>query len=133
MKSVIHFRTIISSFLVVFLLFCGLSANSYERIASEKADLQVVGFDMVKRVFEAGSCNSCHSPTKPSAGIIIGTYDEIMSQVGLVVPGKPEFSLLYQSIADGIMPPFEPLSSLDVEIVRSWIADGAQPESQGIE
>lgn len=65
----------------------------------------------------------------PPGGIRLDGYDRIMARSHLVVPGKPEESELVQVLlAEAMrMPPAgNPLSDAEIQIISSWIAQGAR-------
>ena len=96
----------------------------------------------VSEVF-AVSCvtSGCHSGGDPVAGLslegdfaahIVGVASEQRSDLKLVDPGNPDKSYLLMKVRgdDEIisqrMPPGNPLSAEQVEIIRAWIASGAK-------
>ena len=96
----------------------------------------------VGQVF-AVSCvfSGCHSGGEPVAGLslegdfadnIVGVASEQRSDLKLVDPGNPNKSYLLMKVRgdDEIisqqMPPGNPLSAEQVEIIRAWIASGAK-------
>ena len=96
----------------------------------------------VSEVF-AVSCvtSGCHSGGDPAAGLslegdfagrIVGVASEQRSDLKLVDPGNPNKSYLLMKVRgdDEIisqqMPPGNPLSAEQVEIIRAWIASGAK-------
>ena len=96
----------------------------------------------VSEVF-AISCafSGCHSGGDPAAGLslegdfatrIVGVASEQRSGFLLVEPGNPDESYLLlkvrgdDEIISQRMPPGNPLSAEQVEIIRAWIASGAK-------
>ena len=96
----------------------------------------------VSEVF-AVSCafSGCHSGGDPAAGLslegdfaarIVGVASEQRSDLKLVDPGNPDKSYLLlkvrgdDEIISQRMPPGNPLSAEQVEIIRAWIASGAK-------
>ncbi|MBI3736757.1 DUF1549 domain-containing protein, partial [Candidatus Sumerlaeota bacterium] len=82
-------------------------------------------------------CFSCHSPVKgnPKAGLRLDTAEGIMKgskKNKVVVPGKPDDSLLYQRVKlpkddTDLMPPDgkgDPLTQAEQDKVKNWIAEG---------
>jgi hypothetical protein len=72
-------------------------------------------------------CLKCHSGGRPRGDL------DLTSQAGLraggdsgpvVQPGKAADSLLFQHVRDGKMPPKQPLSAAEVELLRRWIDAG---------
>jgi Planctomycete cytochrome C len=76
------------------------------------------------------SCTSCHGLKKKNGGLDLRTFQALVKggdSGAAVVPGKPDSSPLYESIATGQMPPgAKKLSAAERERVRSWIASGAK-------
>ena len=96
----------------------------------------------VSEVF-AVSCtiSGCHSGGEPAAGLslegdfaasIVGVASEQRPDLKLVDPGNPNKSYLLikvrgdDEIVSQQMPPGNPLSAEQVEIIRAWIASGAK-------
>ncbi len=74
-------------------------------------------------------CGSCHGG---QGGLWLTTYEQVMvgGQSGaVVVPGKPDQSLLYQRITGEKQPqmPLDaaPLTQSQIAAIRGWIAEGA--------
>lgn len=82
------------------------------------------------------SCVSCHGELDEDgfplveAGLNLMSYEDLMngSEFGPVVePGNPDDSYLLEMVANGDMPDEgDPLSVEQIELIRSWIAAGAQ-------
>jgi mono/diheme cytochrome c family protein len=73
-------------------------------------------------------CITCHGATKPEGGLNL-TMRITALKGGVsgpaLKPGDPERSLFYRRIAARQMPPGNPLSASEIEIIRRWIAGGA--------
>jgi len=73
--------------------------------------------------------DGCHSNGSASDGVILTSYQAVMNS-GIVTPGNPDDSDLYEvlmeSDPDDRMPPNGPLSSEQIQLIRTWIAQGAQ-------
>lgn len=72
--------------------------------------------------------SGCHDAATAEEGIVLDSYQNIRREVK---PGKPNDSELYESITDSgdeIMPPppNAPLSSSDIQLIKSWINQGAE-------
>ncbi|WP_210415546.1 hypothetical protein [Bdellovibrio sp. NC01] len=68
------------------------------------------------------NCSSCHGTTGGS-GNVYGLSDiSHMVSAGLIVPGNPNQSLLYNEIVSNSMPPGNPLSTTDRQVIQEWIA-----------
>jgi len=92
----------------------------------------VITFDQVQPVLKK-RCGSCHGGSQPRGDLDVSAPDRIRAGSGsgpVVVPGKPEESLLFTLAAhleDPIMPPGAakiPLRELD--LLHGWIAGGLQ-------
>lgn len=78
-------------------------------------------------------CYGCHGPENQKADLDLSTLKGILKggESGVVVvPRKPEESLLYEKIHSGEMPPDEKdrLSETEIATVERWIAAGAKPD-----
>jgi cytochrome c553 len=73
------------------------------------------------------SCVRCHSGTKPSGKVDLSSFQKMMSNKKVVIiPGKPESSLVYIEIANATMPPKgSAINSQLVELLKIWILNGA--------
>lgn len=64
----------------------------------------------------------------PPAGVRLDSYEAIMAKQGLVVPGKPEESLLVEVLRNPAMnmpPSSSPLPTEEIQLIVTWIAQGA--------
>src|SRR5690606_34099921 len=74
------------------------------------------------------SCEGCHSTDWPSEGVSVSSYEEVMEVDGLVVPGDPGNSLLYDVVATDFMPHgTDPLPPEQKALLFDWIQQGAKP------
>jgi hypothetical protein len=75
--------------------------------------------------------SGCHDATSHQEGIRLFSYEAVMAS-GIINPGNPNSSELYRKITEtdpgDIMPPppDAPLATNQIEIIRKWIAQGAQ-------
>ncbi len=73
-------------------------------------------------------CGECHAGEAPESGFVVSAHDRVL-QGGdsgpAVVAGSSARSLLYERIRAAEMPPEEPLSEDQIELVRRWIDGGA--------
>lgn len=81
-------------------------------------------------------CVKCHGPLKQDGKLNLSTPTGIArgGKHGPVVqPGRIAGSLLWQRVEVGEMPPDEPLSAPEMDLLRNWIARGAEglPDSGG--
>src|SRR5262249_6924465 len=84
-------------------------------------------------IFQA-KCWPCHGEKTRQAELDLRTAAGVMKggeSGAVIVSGKPEKSLLYERVRDGVMPPGkkERLSEAEVNIIRRWIESGARSES----
>jgi hypothetical protein len=74
-------------------------------------------------------CWECHSEENAELGLKLDTYEGVMagSDYGTVVePGDPDGSLLIDMVASGDMPEDgDPMPADELEIMRVWVAEGA--------
>ena len=84
-------------------------------------------------IFSA-KCVSCHGPEKAKGSFRLETYERMMtpgdSEEPAIVSGSPDQSLLYQLITtsdpeDRMPQKDEPLAAAQIQLVRRWIAEGA--------
>ena len=102
------------------------------------ADEAPVSFHkQVKPILQA-KCQGCHQPAKASGKYVMTEFTKLLvdgeSGEHAIVPGKPDKSFLLEQITpvDGAaaMPPNDkPLSKLEIELVRNWIAQGAKDDT----
>ncbi|QDT29623.1 Planctomycete cytochrome C [Gimesia panareensis] len=110
--------------LIVCLSFSGM-AEAAETPASTKP---VVYEDAVLPLFQK-HCVKCHSQKNRKAEFDLSSIAGLLqggeSGAGLVA-GKPDESLLYDYLHEGLMPPEDetPLSKTEIETVRLWISGG---------
>jgi WD40 repeat protein/mono/diheme cytochrome c family protein len=85
-------------------------------------------------------CQGCHQPAKASGDYLMTDFARLIgggeSEEKAVVPGKPDESYLIHQITpeDGSasMPPKgDPLSAVEIELIRKWIEQGANDDSPG--
>jgi mono/diheme cytochrome c family protein len=86
--------------------------------------------DNIQPFFQA-KCVRCHGDKVRKAALDLRTAAGILKggESGVaVVPGKPDKSLLYEKVREGLMPPGkkERLSAAEVETIRRWIEAGAR-------
>ena len=74
------------------------------------------------------NCTNCHGY---SGGLALGNYDQLMSggnSGDLVIPGDYQNSILWQRIDSGEMPPAGNISNAQLELIETWIMEGALEE-----
>lgn len=91
-------------------------------------------FAKVQAIFES-KCLECHNPDKVKGDLLMHTAEALLKGGGTgpaIVPGKPDESELVKRMTlpadhDDIMPPKGgALPAADIELVKAWIAQGAQ-------
>ena len=94
-------------------------------------------FREIRPIFQK-HCQGCHQPAKAGGKLVVTSYADVMKGSGedpVIVPGEPDESVLYQEIIseEGEPPAMpktgEPLSGPQVELVRRWIAEGANDDT----
>ena len=100
---------------------------------------EAVSFHRQIRPILQASCQGCHQPAKAEGGYVMTDVTRLTAagdsgQAG-VVPGQPEASLLLGQITPDAaghaeMPKgAKPLSAGEIDLIRRWIAGGAQDDS----
>lgn len=77
----------------------------------------------------AAHCLKCHNGSEPKANLNLSGKESLFKggESGPAVhPGNPEKSLLWSQLVKDEMPPKYALDPSDKEIIRKWIADGAE-------
>ncbi|MDG2130833.1 MAG: DUF1549 domain-containing protein [Fuerstiella sp.] len=106
--------------------------------ADENNASQAVSFHkQVKPILQA-QCQGCHQPAKASGEYVMTDFAKLFdggeSGDAAIVPGKPDESYLIAQITpeDGAasMPPKgKPLSDVEIELIRNWVAQGAKDDT----
>jgi uncharacterized membrane protein len=74
------------------------------------------------------NCSRCHGDTTQYAGLNFTTYANVMAYAsyGIVVPGDASNSILFQVIAEGVMPADgSQVPAKDLRTISQWIDAGA--------
>ena len=90
------------------------------------AALPVASQDLEPRVkaLFAGKCLACHNAVAKTAGLSLANREGALQggQSGAALtPGDPAKSLLLTRVAEGKMPPGNPLPAVERELLRQWI------------
>ena len=90
-------------------------------------------FAAVQKLLQA-KCTRCHNEKARKADLDLTTHSAAMKggESGpVIVPGRPEKSLLFEKVHAGTMPPTKKdrLNEAEIETIRRWIAAGAKSES----
>jgi WD40 repeat protein len=120
----------------VVLAACWGSALGEEPAAAEAG--KVSYYRDIRPIFQE-HCQGCHQPAKASGGLVMSSLAEVLkggeSELPGYVAGKPEESEIYLQVTSqgGAVPlmPKErpPLSAAAVELIRRWIAEGAEDDT----
>jgi hypothetical protein len=78
-------------------------------------------------------CMECHQERQSAGGLVLASHDKALAggdSGEVLVPGRPDESLLIERVTAGEMPPElrgvpQPLPKDEVELLRRWIAEGA--------
>ena len=111
-------------FPALFVLGC---SDRYHVLAEERP----LGFSGDIKDIMAQFYFECHGAENTESGLDLRTIESMLKggESGpVLVPGKPEESLLFKMIHQGKMPPDGQMPGKgDIERVRKWIVSGAQP------
>jgi formylglycine-generating enzyme required for sulfatase activity len=77
----------------------------------------------VAPIFEQ-HCVQCHHAGNPKADLEMTSRKDLLDHRA-VVPGKPDDSVLYNMMKNGLMPPGKRLPDEQLKVVEKWIAQGA--------
>ncbi|MEQ1875721.1 MAG: c-type cytochrome domain-containing protein [Bdellovibrionia bacterium] len=84
------------------------------------------GYSAIVKDVLAQNCFECHGVKKKKAGLDFTSYEKIMGEDGLIVPGNPDESPLYIQVRDQMMPPDNPLKDELKSKLYEWIKSGAK-------
>jgi len=128
---------ILGSFICLNLLFqnCAKNkiSNSGETVSAQTI-LQSKSVDMLSQ-----KCSSCHTGDNAYANVVPGsdpitdiTSVDYLIKTRLIIPGEPDLSPLFQQVSSAEMPPGQPLSLEEVNILKDWITNfNKQPTTGG--
>jgi len=75
------------------------------------------------------NCGQCHMVNNPRGNFSQANFESLLRGGGAgntVVPGKAESSLLFQRINAGEMPPTGKLPQSSIDLIKTWINEGAK-------
>jgi uncharacterized membrane protein len=94
-------------------------------ISSEQAIIEAKATELL-----AQKCGSCHSGANAYSNAAVGTDPitdisnvDYLLKTRLMVPGEPELSPIFQMAQSAEMPPNQPLTISEVELLKKWILD----------
>ncbi len=76
----------------------------------------------------ARRCLQCHDSSEKKGGLDLTRTDAAMAggdSGAVIVAGKPDESYLWERVTGDEMPPKQPLSAAEKELLRNWLAAGA--------
>jgi hypothetical protein len=134
----LHFRSLVSAslrvlrgsspaWLVSFLCHSFSTLNGASQLLAAEID-----FEKQVSPILVQNCVKCHNPAKARAGLNLSTRELALkgSDAGeVLIPGKPEESLLIKRAADGSMPPETDgrrLTAVEVAVLTAWVKEGAK-------
>ena len=107
---------------------CATGSSAGETMAAQPA-AGVSFAAQIAPMFQA-RCTECHGGPEPQEGLNLSTYEGAMagSSYGTVIEaGSVDGSLMIDWIASGDMPKEgDPVTPEELELLRAWIAAGAQ-------
>lgn len=118
---------------VAFAIALGSSAARAEPVSDAPAS-QSVSFKRDIAPILIHQCQSCHGPQKSKGKYRLDSFDRLMKKASAkaapIVPGKPRESEVFKRIVtddqeDRMPQKSDPLSAAQIELIRRWIADGA--------
>ena len=131
----------ISLFVLSFLFFLGCrdynvtafkNLDSNQQLSEPTEPIQANYESIYKNVF-ISRCVTCHSVGNSAYQVLLSREDLLNSPLELVLPGNPDESGLIIAVERSDhkrMPPekegYSALTSVEIEALRKWIADGAQ-------
>lgn len=96
-----------------------LSSSSSASILSKQALLEAKAMGILRT-----SCAGCHNASSPGGGIDYMMDINALKYYRLVIPGEPQLSELYDSIATGRMPKSSTLTQDQIKAIYDWIFEG---------
>lgn len=127
-----HIQKLVSG-KVIFLFSLSILTISCTHEPQGIADLEPVCFETQIKPLIENSCavSGCHDATTAEEGYNFSAFDGI---VAAVKPGNARQSVLYNVLTDiygEMMPPHQPLSEDDRNLIKIWIEQGAQNTNCG--
>ncbi|MFL5244129.1 MAG: PSD1 and planctomycete cytochrome C domain-containing protein [Gemmataceae bacterium] len=104
------------------LLPAGLPATE-DKVTGEPAELSKQALAILQE-----RCGKCHGGEKPKAKLDLTSPEQISrgsKGTAVVVPGKPDDSLLWRVVGQNKMPPKKPLPDADRLVLKRWIEMGS--------
>jgi len=105
-----------------------LLAMLWVRPGTASAEFDANEFDRQVAAVLGSHCLECHNATERKGGLDLSRSQTALTggdSGAVIVPGRPEESLLIERVAANEMPPQHPLSDTDQALLRRWIEGGA--------
>lgn len=106
--------------------------NISDPLAESTCDPDTVYFQNTILPLVVSSCGTtgCHDEASHRHGVILTNYNSII-KTGGIKSGDPNDSEFFETLTDDgddLMPPppFEPLNSEEIQLIRTWIEQGAE-------
>src|SRR5262245_60342013 len=121
-------RVLVWARVLGFAALCCILADSSGR--EDRADSAPSYQRDIRPLFQA-KCLRCHGDRPRKADLDLSTPASIQKggeSGAVIVPGKPDDSLLFEKVHSGMMPPGKKdrLGEAEVAVIRRWIAEGAR-------
>jgi len=126
-SSLVFRRSLLSGILLALLL--SLTNDTVSGSDEPRGKTQALDFDRQVAPIIASRCLSCHGADAPKAQLRMDTREGLLQggESGpAVLPGSTADSLLLQRVLQDEMPPRKPLPEAEKQLLKQWIADGAQ-------
>jgi mono/diheme cytochrome c family protein len=98
-------------------------------VVSRPTGKETVSFGLQIAPILVENCGQCHMVNNPRGNFSQVSFESLLRGGGSgnsLVPGKPEESLLYRRIAAGEMPPAGKLPQSSIDLIKTWIVEGAR-------
>ena len=128
-QAILHASRFCALALLAGWLMVAFQADLFSQQTAEQDSKAAVFFDTQIAPLLSARCLQCHSGDEPKGELNL-KIAALASKGGesgpVIVPGKPEDSLLWQHVRDHEMPPKKELPADEIALLKKWIADGAK-------
>lgn len=127
-----------AAMLAAILLMAGVAVSRERpsRDSQQSIGDQAPNFDKQIAPLLVQRCLDCHSGPKPKGGLDLSRREKSRAggnQGPVLVPGRPDQSLLLEYVDQNKMPPKKPLAATEKALLRAWIETGARWGSDPID
>lgn len=105
----------------------GGEAGQFASSSSKQAALEARALAILK-----GKCVSCHNVNSPGGGISYIADINALKFNRYIIPGEPQLSQLYDSVAKSRMPMGSSLTQEEIQAIYDWIYEGMTPGVIGV-